>query len=264
MLVDTNVIIEAHRTRSWPALSGGWRVETVEACVAETQTGFQRRRQEDAIDIGELRDSLAAVHSVGVLEQAELALRKGSIALDEGEEALCQSAASASSASGKTNLCGAIREAQGRGVMPDVDHRAAQARGLPCRLRRLDPAKVARYSDAKLERLLENPGIIRNRLKVKSARRNAQAFLAVQEEWGSFSDYIWNFVDGRPIQNRWRSLAEVPASTALSDSISKDLRKRGFNFVGTTIVYAHMQATGMVNDHLVDCFRHEGCRLLGL
>ena len=127
-----------------------------------------------------------------------------------------------------------------------------------------DPAKVARYSDAKLERLLENPGIIRNRLKVKSARRNAQAFLAVQEEWGSFSDYIWNFVDGRPIQNRWRSLAEVPASTALSDSISKDLRKRGFNFVGTTIVYAHMQATGMVNDHLVDCFRQEECRLLGL
>ena len=127
-----------------------------------------------------------------------------------------------------------------------------------------DPAKVARYSDAKLERLLENPRIIRNRLKVKSARRNAQAFLAVQEEWGSFSDYIWNFVDGRPIQNRWRSLAEVPASTALSDGISKDLRKRGFNFVGSTIVYAHMQATGMVNDHLVDCFRHEECRLLGL
>ena len=127
-----------------------------------------------------------------------------------------------------------------------------------------DPAKVARYSDAKLERLLQNPRIIRNRLKVKSARRNAQAFLAVQEEWGSFSDYIWNFVDGRPIQNRWRSLAEVPASTALSDSISKDLRKRGFNFVGSTIVYAHMQATGMVNDHLVDCFRHEKCRLLGL
>ena len=127
-----------------------------------------------------------------------------------------------------------------------------------------DPAKVARYSDAKLERLLQNPGIIRNRLKIKSARRNAQAFLAVQEEWGSFSDYIWNFVDGRPIQNRWRSLAEVPASTALSDSISKDLRKRGFNFVGSTIVYAHMQATGMVNDHLVDCFRHEECRRLGL
>ena len=127
-----------------------------------------------------------------------------------------------------------------------------------------DPAVVARYSDAKLERLLEDPRIIRNRLKVQSARRNAQAFLAVQEEWGNFSDYIWNFVDGQPVQNRWRSLAEIPASTPLSDTISKDLKKRGFNFVGTTIVYAHMQATGMVNDHVVTCFRHEECRLLGL
>lgn len=125
-----------------------------------------------------------------------------------------------------------------------------------------DPGKVARYSDAKVQRLLEDPRIIRNRLKVQSARRNAQAFLAVQEEWGSFSDYIWNFVDGRPVQNRWRSLAEIPASTPLSDTISKDLKKRGFNFVGTTIVYAHMQATGMVNDHVVTCFRHEECRLL--
>ena len=127
-----------------------------------------------------------------------------------------------------------------------------------------DPGKVARYSDAKLERLLEDPRIIRNRLKVQSARRNAQAFLTVQEEWGSFADYIWNFVDGRPVQNRWQSLAEIPASTPLSDTISKDLKKRGFNFVGTTIVYAHMQATGMVNDHVVTCFRHEECRLLGL
>ena len=127
-----------------------------------------------------------------------------------------------------------------------------------------DPAVVARYSDAKLERLLEDPRIIRNRLKVRSARRNAQAFLAVQEEWGSFSDYIWHFVDGRPVQNRWPSLAEIPASTPLSDTISKDLKRRGFNFVGSTIVYAHMQATGMVNDHVVTCFRHEECRLLGL
>ena len=126
-----------------------------------------------------------------------------------------------------------------------------------------DPGKVARYSDAKVQRLLEDPRIIRNRLKVQSARRNAQAFLAVQEEWGSFSDYIWNFVDGQPVQNRWRSLAEIPASTPLSDTISKDLKKRGFNFVGTAIVYAHMQATGMVNDHVVTCFRHEECRLLG-
>ena len=123
-----------------------------------------------------------------------------------------------------------------------------------------DPAKVARYSDAKLARLLKDSRIIRNRLKVFSARRNAQAFLAVQEEWGSFSSYIWHFVDGKPIQNRWRTLAEVPARTDLSDHISKDLSKRGFNFVGSTIVYAHMQATGMVNDHLLGCFRHQECQ----
>ena len=125
-----------------------------------------------------------------------------------------------------------------------------------------DPAKVARYSDAKIEHLLEDPRIVRNRLKVRSARRNAQAFLAVQEERGSFADYIWNFVDGAPVQNHWRTSAEVPATTPLSDRISKDLRRRGFNFVGSTIVYAHMQATGMVNDHLADCFRHEECRKL--
>ena len=123
-----------------------------------------------------------------------------------------------------------------------------------------DPAKVARYSDAKLARLLKDSRIIRNRLKVFSARRNAQAFLAVQEEWGSFSNYIWHFVDGKPVQNRWRTLAEVPARTDLSDRISKDLSKRGFNFVGSTIIYAHMQATGMVNDHLMECFRHQECQ----
>lgn len=122
-----------------------------------------------------------------------------------------------------------------------------------------DPAKVARYGDDKLDRLLHDPCIVRNRLKIASARRNARAFLAVQEEWGSFASYIWRFVDGKPIQNRWRSLAETPASTPLSDAISKDLKGRGFNFVGTTIVYAHMQATGMVNDHVVECFRHKEC-----
>lgn len=127
-----------------------------------------------------------------------------------------------------------------------------------------DPAKVARFEDARLERLLHDPGIVRNRLKIASARRNARAFLAVQEEWGSFASYIWRFVEGKPIQNRWRSLAELPASTPLSDAISKDLKGRGFNFVGTTIVYAHMQATGMVNDHVVECFRHEECRRLAL
>lgn len=125
-----------------------------------------------------------------------------------------------------------------------------------------DPAKVARFEDARLERLLHDPGIVRNRLKIASARRNARAFLAVQEEWGSFASYIWRFVEGKPIQNRWRSQAELPASTPLSDAISKDLKSRGFNFVGTTIVYAHMQATGMVNDHVVECFRHEECRRL--
>ena len=125
-----------------------------------------------------------------------------------------------------------------------------------------DPAKVARYSDRKLQRLLDNPRIVRNRLKVFSARQNARAFLAVQEEWGSFSNYIWDFLDGKPVQNRWRSMADVPATSPLSDRIGKDLKRRGFSFVGTTIVYAHMQATGMVNDHLVGCFRHAECREL--
>lgn len=122
--------------------------------------------------------------------------------------------------------------------------------------------KIARYTDRKLDKILQDPRIIRNRLKVYSARQNARAFLQVQEEVGSFSDYIWKFVDGSPIQNHWRSMKEVPASTPLSDTISKDLKKRGFNFVGSTIVYAHMQATGMVNDHLVSCFRHEECKAL--
>ena len=125
-----------------------------------------------------------------------------------------------------------------------------------------DPHKVAHYSDHKLNQLLANPNIIRNKLKVRSARQNARAFLAVQEEWGSFSDYIWHFVDGKPIQNRWQTMADVPATSPLSDTISKELKKRGFNFVGSTIVYAHMQATGMVNDHLADCFRHAECSKL--
>jgi DNA-3-methyladenine glycosylase I len=125
-----------------------------------------------------------------------------------------------------------------------------------------DVQKVARYTDRKLDKLLTDPRIIRNKLKVYSARQNARAFLDVQEEWGSFSAYMWHFVDGAPMQNRWRSLAEIPASTPLSDAISKDLKKRGFSFVGSTIVYAHMQATGMVNDHLTGCFRHEDCKAL--
>lgn len=120
-----------------------------------------------------------------------------------------------------------------------------------------DPQKVARYTEKKTERLLANPGIIRNRLKIASAIQNARAFLKVQEEFGSFDSYIWGFVDGKPIRNRWKTLKELPARTPLSDTISKDLKKRGFNFVGSTICYAHMQATGMVNDHLVSCFRHK-------
>jgi DNA-3-methyladenine glycosylase I len=123
-----------------------------------------------------------------------------------------------------------------------------------------DPQKVARYNAAKLTALLANPGIIRNRLKIAAAVRNAQAFLAVQEEFGSFDRYIWRFVGGRPIINTPRSMKDVPARTRESDAMSHDLKQRGFTFVGSTICYAHMQATGMVNDHLVTCFRHKELR----
>jgi DNA-3-methyladenine glycosylase I len=118
-----------------------------------------------------------------------------------------------------------------------------------------DPAKVARFTPARVEKLLGDPGIVRNRLKVAGAVKNARAFLAVQAEFGSFADYAWRFVDGRPVQNRWRSIKEVPARTPLSDAMSKDLKRRGFTFVGSTIVYAFLQATGFVNDHLGYCFR---------
>ena len=120
-----------------------------------------------------------------------------------------------------------------------------------------DAHKMARYSAAKIAKLLANPGIIRNRLKIAAAIQNARAFLAVQEEFGSFDRYIWRFVDGKPIINHRKSWKEVPARTAESDALSQDLRQRGFKFVGSTICYAHMQATGMVNDHVVDCFRHK-------
>ena len=119
-----------------------------------------------------------------------------------------------------------------------------------------DPEKVARYDRRKIDKLLHDPGIIRNRLKIESAVKNARAFLDVQEEHGSFARYQWGFVQNRPIQNRRRSIAEVPARTDVSDAFSKDLKKRGFSFVGTTIVYAHMQAVGMVNDHVVGCHRY--------
>jgi DNA-3-methyladenine glycosylase I len=120
-----------------------------------------------------------------------------------------------------------------------------------------DPAKVARYDDNKRAELLDNAGIIRNRLKIASAIKNARAFLEAQDEFGSFDSYIWRFVEGKPIVNSWKAISEVPASTEISDAISKDLKKRGFNFVGSTIIYAHMQATGMVNDHVIDCFRRD-------
>ena len=121
---------------------------------------------------------------------------------------------------------------------------------------RFDPRKVARYNDADIARLLANEGIVRNRLKIAAAIQNAQAFLAVQKEFGSFDRYVWDFVGTRPVQNRWRRQDQLPASTEQSDAMSKNLRQRGFKFVGSTICYAFMQATGMVNDHLVDCFRH--------
>jgi DNA-3-methyladenine glycosylase I len=119
-----------------------------------------------------------------------------------------------------------------------------------------DPAKVARFSDARLAKLMRDPGIVRNRQKIESARTNARAFVRVQKEFGSFAAYLWSFVGGTPIVNRWRSIQEVPARTELSDRISKDLRERGFKFVGTTILYAYLQAMGLVNDHLTTCFRH--------
>ena len=121
---------------------------------------------------------------------------------------------------------------------------------------RFDPRKVAKYDAARIARLLADAGIVRHRLKIRSAVQNAQAFLAVQKEFGSFDSYVGQFTGGQPLQNRWRRIDQVPARTAQSDAMSKDLRKRGFTFAGSTICYAFMQATGMVNDHLVSCFRH--------
>jgi DNA-3-methyladenine glycosylase I len=119
-----------------------------------------------------------------------------------------------------------------------------------------DPEKVARFTPKRIEKLLQDPNIVRNRLKVGSCVTNARVFLKTQDEFGSFSDYIWQFTDGRPIVNRFKTIKDVPARTEVSDTISKDMKQRGFKFVGSTIIYAHMQATGMVNDHTTDCFRH--------
>ena len=119
-----------------------------------------------------------------------------------------------------------------------------------------DATKIALYGAGKIQKLLGDKGIIRNRLKIESTVKNAQAFLRVQKEFGTFNDYLWQFVDNRPIQNAWKSLKQIPPTTARSDAMSKDLKQKGFSFVGSTICYAFMQAVGMVNDHIVDCFRY--------
>ncbi|WP_293298725.1 DNA-3-methyladenine glycosylase I [Allomuricauda sp.] len=119
-----------------------------------------------------------------------------------------------------------------------------------------DYNKIAQYNQTKIDSLLQNPGIIRNKFKVNATVSNARAFMATQKEFGSFSKYIWDFVNGNPIKNEWENYRDAPATTELSDIISKDLKKRGFKFVGSTVIYAHMQATGMVNDHEVNCFRY--------
>lgn len=127
-----------------------------------------------------------------------------------------------------------------------------------------DPEKVARYSESRIERLTDDPGIVRNRMKIAAAVKNAKAFLVVREQFGSFDAYCWRFMNGRARQNQWSSVRQIPATTAESDAFSRDLKSRGFSFVGSTIIYAHMQAVGMVNDHLVDCFRHGEVRRLGI
>ena len=125
-----------------------------------------------------------------------------------------------------------------------------------------DPEKVARYTEKRIQKLTLDPSIIRNRMKIESAIRNARAFLAVQEEFGSFDAYGWQFVDGRPKLNRWKVMGQIPPTSPESDAFSKDLKRRGFSFVGSTVIYAHMQAVGMVNDHLVDCFRYREIKRL--
>lgn len=125
-----------------------------------------------------------------------------------------------------------------------------------------DPEKVARFTKKRIEKILQDPGIVRNKLKVNAAITNAKQFLKVQEEFDGFCNYIWQFVDGDPIQNKIRKQSDIRATSSESDALSKDLRKRGFKFVGSTIVYAHMQATGMVNDHIMSCFRYRECKAL--
>lgn len=126
-----------------------------------------------------------------------------------------------------------------------------------------DYRKIAQYKDAKVTELMQNSGIIRNQMKIRATITNAREFIKIQEEFGSFCKYIWSFTDGKPIQNEIEDYTKAPATTEISDKLSKDLKKRGFKFVGSTVMYAHMQATGMVNDHQVDCFRHQAVKELG-
>ena len=126
-----------------------------------------------------------------------------------------------------------------------------------------DVKKVARFDEQKIQQLLQNPAIIRNKLKVRSAVSNAQHFIEVRDEFGTFSNYIWSFVDGSPIQNEWQTMQDVPATTPISDRLSSDLKKRGFKFTGSTIMYAHMQATGLVNDHITSCYRYSTVKNMG-
>jgi len=123
-----------------------------------------------------------------------------------------------------------------------------------------DPKKVARYGDKKKKELLNNPGIIRNRLKIEASINNAVCFLEIQKEFGSFSDYIWSFTKGKPIKGKRKTLSDIPARTELSDRVSLDLKKRGFKFLGSIIIYSHLQATGIVNDHITECFRYRECK----
>jgi DNA-3-methyladenine glycosylase I len=127
---------------------------------------------------------------------------------------------------------------------------------------RFDPRRVARYTQSRIQKLTADPSIIRNRMKIESAVRNARAFLAIQDQFGSFDAYCWRFVDGRPRVNRWKAMREIPATSRESDAFSKDLKRRGFSFVGSTVIYAHMQAVGMVNDHLIGCFRYRETKRL--
>ena len=129
--------------------------------------------------------------------------------------------------------------------------------------RDFDPLKVARFNSRSVARLMADSGIVRNRLKIQASISNAAAFLDIQEAFGSFDAYVWRFVAGRPVRNRWRQQCQVPATSAESDALSRDLKARGFKFVGSTIIYAHMQATGLINDHLLSCFRYPVCRGLG-